>query len=209
MNDNDLQHLAAIVRDSEDAIIGKTLDGIITSWNGGAERIYGYTAHEAIGRPIAMLVPPDRDDELPTILRRLTEGTGIHYYDTLRVTKDGRLVDISLTVSPIRDSADVLVGASSIARDVTKQKAAEAAVRASARAYQVLMEQASDAILVSFPDQCLLEVNQRACEMLGYSREELLQLTENDIILPERLSAIPPLLDEILAGKIVSMDRTV
>jgi PAS domain S-box-containing protein len=191
MNDKDLQHLAAIVRDSDDAIMGKTLDGIITSWNGGAERIYGYTAEDAIGRSVAMLVPPDREDELPEILRRLTEGQRLNNYDTLRVTKDGSVLNISVTISPIRDASGVITGASSIGRDVTKEKEAEAALRESARAYKRLMEQASDAILVSYPDQPLIEVNQRASDMLGYTREELLQLRKGGSVLPEGLSDLP------------------
>jgi PAS domain S-box-containing protein len=211
MNDKDLPHLAAIVRDSDDAIIGKTLDGIITSWNGGAERIYGYTAEEAIGRTVAMLVPPDREDELPDILQKLTQGEGINHYDTLRVTKDGRLVNISLTVSPIRDASGAITGAASIGRDVTSAKEAEDALRESAIAYKLLMEQASDAILVSSPDQPIVEVNQRACDILGYTREELLQLRGKGsaLPLPEGLSTLPLRPDEILEGVIVCAERAV
>jgi PAS domain S-box-containing protein len=207
--DKDLQHLAAIVRDSDDAIIGKTLEGIITSWNGGAERIYGYTAEEAIGRTVAMLVPPDREDELPNILQKLTQGEGINHYDTLRVTKDGRVVNISLTVSAIRDNPGALTGASSIGRDVTKEKEAEVALRESAGAYKLLMEQASDAILVGYPDQPLIEVNQRASDMLGYSREELLRFSKVGSILPEGLSAFPLRPDQFLEGDIVYSERPV
>jgi PAS domain S-box-containing protein len=207
--DKDLQHLAAIVRDSDDAILGKSLEGIITSWNRGAERIYGYTAEEAIGRTIAILVPPDREDELPKILQKLTQGEGINHYDTLRLTKDGRLVNISLTISPLRDASGGITGASSIGRDVTKQKEAEDALRESARAYKLLMEQASDAILVSYPDQPLIEVNQRASDMLGYTREELLQFRSEGGVLPEGFSALPFRLDEILEGDIVYAERTV
>ncbi len=209
--DKDLQHLAAIVRDSDDAIIGKTLEGIITSWNGGAERIYGYSAEEAIGRTVAMLMPPDREDELPGILQKLIQGQRINNYDTLRVTKDGSLVNISLTVSPIRDASGAIIGASSIGRDVTNEKKAEAALQESARAYKLLMEQASDAIIISYPDQPLIEVNQRASDMLGYTREDLLQLrgAGNSNPLPEGLSAAPFPLDEILAGAIVIIERPV
>ncbi len=198
-DETDLQLLAAIVRDSDDAIFSKTPEGIITSWNGAAECIYGYTAAEAIGCSVAMLVPVDREDELPKIMQRLREGAGINHYDTLRVTKDGRLVNISLTISPIRNPAGDIIGAASIGRDVTSEKEAEAALRESARAYKLLMEQASDAILVSYPDQPLIEVNQRASEMFGYTREELLQLTTMDSTLPESVGALPPRLDEILA----------
>ncbi len=209
MNDKDLLHLAAIVRDSDDAILGKTLDGIITSWNKGAERIYGYTAEEAIGRTVAMLVPPDREDELPYILEKLTRGEGISHYDTLRVTKDGRLVNVSLTISPIHDASGAITGASSIGRDVTKEKEAEAALRESARAYKLLMEQASDAILVSYPDQPLIEVNQRARDMLGYTKEELIQLSGGGSALPEGMSELPLRLDEFHNADIVSAERPV
>jgi len=121
--------LAAIVESSDDVIIGKTLDGIITSWNRGAERIYGYSADEAVGQPIAMLVPPDRPDEIPRILESLRRGEKIDHFETVRVTKDGRKLDISLSVSPIRNSAGDIVGASTIARDITERKRSEAALR--------------------------------------------------------------------------------
>jgi PAS domain S-box-containing protein len=209
MNDKDLQHLAAIVRDSDDAIIGKTLEGIITSWNGGAERIYGYTAEEAIGRTVAMLVPSDREDELPEILQKLTQGQRMNNYGTLRVTKDGSIVNISLTVSPIRDASGAITGASTIGRDVTKEKEAEAALRESANSYKQLMEQASDAILVSYPDQPLLEVNQRASDMLGYTREELLQLRRGSSTPPDDMGALALVADEIIEGDIVYAERPV
>jgi PAS domain S-box-containing protein len=121
--------LAAIVESSDDAIIGKTLDGIITSWNKGAERIYGYSAEETVGQPISMLVPPERPDEIPRILESLRRGEKVDYFETVRVTKDGRRLDISLTASPIRNSAGDIVGASTIARDITERKRAEEALR--------------------------------------------------------------------------------
>ena len=120
-----LSHLAAIVESSEDAIISKTLEGIILSWNKGAERIFGYSAEEAIGKSILILFPPDRVDEEPAILEKLKRGERIDHYETVRVTKDGRKVDISLTISPIRDNSGAVVAASKIAHDITKQKQAE------------------------------------------------------------------------------------
>ncbi len=117
--------LAAIVESSDDAIISKTLDGTITSWNKGAERIYGYSAEETVGRPISMLVPPDRPDEIPSILESLRRGEKIDNFETVRVTKDGRRLDISLTISPITNSSGEIVGASTIARDITERKRAE------------------------------------------------------------------------------------
>jgi PAS domain S-box-containing protein len=121
--------LAAIVESSDDVILGKTLEGIITSWNEGAERTYGYTAEEAVGQPISMLVPPERPNEIPRILESIRRGEKVDHFETVRVTKDGRRLDISLTVSPIRDATGEIVGASTIARDITERKRAEEAVR--------------------------------------------------------------------------------
>jgi diguanylate cyclase (GGDEF)-like protein/PAS domain S-box-containing protein len=114
--------LAAIVESSEDAIISKTLDGVILSWNRGARRIYGYTPEEVVGRHISILVPSENPNEISGILTRLRRGEKIEPYETVRVTKDGRRLDISLTVSPIRDSAGNITGASTIARDITERK---------------------------------------------------------------------------------------
>ncbi len=121
--------LAAIVESSDDVIIGKTLEGIITSWNKGAERIYGYSAEEAVGQPISMLVPPERPTEIPRILESVRRGEKVDHFETVRMTKDGRRLDISLTVSPIRNSAGDIVGASTIARDITESKRAKDALR--------------------------------------------------------------------------------
>lgn len=117
--------LAAIVESSDDAIISKTLDGTITSWNAGAERTYGYRPEEVIGKPISIIAPSDRDD-IPTILKQIALGQSIPQYETTRRTKDGRAIDVSLTVSPIKDGNGRLVGASSIARDVSARKQVEA-----------------------------------------------------------------------------------
>jgi PAS domain S-box-containing protein len=117
--------LAAIVESSEDAIVSKTLDGVIRSWNGGAERLFGYTSAEAVGRPITMIIPPERQDEERVILDRLYRGERIEHFETVRVAKDGRRIDISLTVSPVRDVEGNVIGASKVARDVTDRKRAE------------------------------------------------------------------------------------
>jgi PAS domain S-box-containing protein len=117
--------LASIVDSSDDAIISKTLDGIITSWNTGAERLFGYTATEAIGRPIMMIIPLDRHDEERSILARINRGERIDHFDTVRLRKDGTAVDISVSISPVRDSAGKVIGASKIARDITERKRIE------------------------------------------------------------------------------------
>ena len=121
--------LAAIVESSQDAIISKTLQGIIETWNTAAERLYGYTAQEAVGKPITLLIPPDRLNEEKEILARLSRGERIEHYETVRRAKDGRLIDISLTISPIRDSRGRIIGASKIARDITKRKKTEQALQ--------------------------------------------------------------------------------
>jgi len=119
------QRLAAIVESSDDAIISKNLHGIITSWNGGAQRIFGYTAEEVVGQPVSILAPPDRLDEMPQILSKIRAGQRVEHYETRRRTKDGRVIDVALTVSPIHDSEGRIVGASKIARDITERRIAE------------------------------------------------------------------------------------
>jgi PAS domain S-box-containing protein len=114
--------LAAIVESSDDAIISKTLEGIITSWNRGAQRIFGYTPQEAIGKSITMLIPDDRQDEEVMILSQLRRGEFTEHYETIRVTKEGRPIDVSVTISPVRDETGTIVGASKVARDITLQK---------------------------------------------------------------------------------------
>jgi PAS domain S-box-containing protein len=117
--------LALIIDSSEDAIIGKGLDGIITSWNKGAEHIYGYTPEEVVGKHISLLAPSDRPDEIPEILRKIAKGESTEHFESVRVTKDGRHLDVSISVSPLRDAKGDVVGASAIARDITAQKRAE------------------------------------------------------------------------------------
>jgi PAS domain S-box-containing protein len=114
--------LAAIIESSDDAIVSKTLQGIILTWNRGAERIFGWKAHEVIGKAINILIPPDRQEEEPQILARLHRGERVDHFETVRVTKDGRLIDVSVSISPVRDIDDRIVAASKIARDITLQK---------------------------------------------------------------------------------------
>jgi PAS domain S-box-containing protein len=114
--------LAAIVESSDDAIVSKTLEGIITSWNQGAERIFGYTAAEMIGQPLSVIIPADRQHEEPTILARIRSGDRVDHFETVRQRKDGALIDVSVTISPMRDTTGTIVGASKVARDVTDQK---------------------------------------------------------------------------------------
>jgi len=132
--------LASIVDSSDDAIVSKTLDGVITSWNAGAERLFGYTTKEAVGQPISMIIPLDRRDEETRILARLSQGERIDHFDTVRRRKDGSTLDISLTISPVRDSAGKIIGASKIARDITGRKRIERELHESEQRFRVLAD---------------------------------------------------------------------
>jgi len=118
-------HLAAIVSSSDDAILSKDLDGMITSWNGAAERMYGYSAQEIVGQPVTLLFPPDRSDEFTQIRERIRRGERVDHYETTRVHKDGSLLTVSVTISPIKESSGTIIGASTIARDISKRKELE------------------------------------------------------------------------------------
>jgi len=132
--------LAAIVDSSEDAIVSKTLEGIITSWNASAERLFGYTAREAVGKHISLIIPVDRKDEETGIIERIKRGERIEHFDTVRVRKDKTSFDISLTISPVRDASGKIVGASKIARDITQRKRTERALRESEERYRTLAD---------------------------------------------------------------------
>ena len=132
--------LAAIVDSSADAIVSKTLDGVITSWNAGAERLFGYAAKEAIGQPISMVIPIDRRDEETTILARISQGDRIDHFDTTRVRKDGAKLEISLTISPVRDSTGKIIGASKIARDISGRKQIERELHESEQRFRTLAD---------------------------------------------------------------------
>ncbi len=130
---NATQQIASIVESSNDAIISKDLNSIITSWNGGAEKIFGYLAEEVIGKPVTILIPPDRHDEEPRILERIRRGERVEHYETIRQRKDGSKIDISLTVSPVKNAEGKIIGASKIARDITERKRTEAQIAVLAR----------------------------------------------------------------------------
>ncbi|NOJ50363.1 PAS domain S-box protein [Bradyrhizobium sp. WSM 1744] len=161
------QLLASIVESSDDAIISKDLDGIIRTWNSGAERLFGYSAREAIGKPVTILFPPGREDEEPAILARIRRGERIHHYETVRRRKDGTLLDISLTVSPVRDSTGKITGASKIARDITDRKEAERKLQESEQRLSELLAAIPAAIYTTDAQGKITYFNQAAVEFSG------------------------------------------
>jgi PAS domain S-box-containing protein len=175
--------LAAIVESSNDAIIGKTLDDTIATWNGGAERIFGYTSAEAVGRHISMLIPADRLHEEADFRRRLERGNRIQYFETLRVAKDGRKLDVAITVSPIRDSAGTIVGASKIIRDVSERKRAEEVLRESEGRLRAIVETAVDGIITIDEQGLVTSMNPAAVRLFGYSSEEVIGKNVN-VLMP-------------------------
>ena len=159
--------LAAIVESSDDAIIGKDLNGIITTWNRGAQRLFGYTEREAIGQPITILMPPDRVDEEAVILERIRCGERTEHFETVRRRKDGTLLDISLSVSPIIDAHGNVTGAAKIARDISERKQAETALRESEERYRVLFEMSPVAVYSIDTAGVIQNFNQHAAELWG------------------------------------------
>src|SRR5882762_7113284 len=181
--------LAAIVDFSDDAIISKSLYGVITSWNKSAERMFGYAAEEALGRHITLIIPKDRVDEETNILERLRRGERIELFETVRVRKDGTTLDISLTVSPVKDAAGHVIGASKVARDITERKHAEQALAERA----LLLDLSNDAILVRDEADRVTYWNKSASELYGYSREEALGRVTHELLhteFPEPLERI-------------------
>ncbi|MBS0170045.1 MAG: PAS domain S-box protein [Nitrospira sp.] len=182
--------LAAIVESSEDAILSKNLDGIITSWNRGAERLYGYSQQEAVGLPVTMLVPEDLLDQEVPILERISRGEAIQQYETERQRKDGTRIHISLTVSAIRNDEGRIVGVSKVAHDITERKRAEAALRESEARLRLFIEHAPAAIAMLDRQLCYVAVSRRWLAEYGLE-ENLIGRSHYDVLpdIPERWKA--------------------
>jgi PAS domain S-box-containing protein len=181
--------LAAIVDSSDDAIVSKTLDGVITSWNNSAERMFGYTREEAVGQHITLIIPKDRRDEEVKIAERLRRGERVDHFETVRVRKDGTLLDLSLTISPVKDAAGRVVGASKVARDITERKQVEQALAERAR----LLDLSNDAIFVRDAADRVTYWNKSASELYGYSREGAVGRVSHELLrteFPEPLERI-------------------
>ena len=194
-------HLATIVEGSDDAIIGKTLDGTIVSWNKGAEKLYGYPAEEMLGHSISVLLPPGEPAELAAIMKQLRRGQRIESYETTRLHKDGYLIDVSVTISPVKNKAGKIVGASAVARDITKHKEADEALRLSEERFRVALKNAP--VVVSGQDLQLRYtwINSPA---LGLAREDYLGRTDAEIFGGDDGASLTGIKEEVLRTGIES-----
>ena len=171
------ERLAAIVDSSDDAIISKTLDGTITAWNRGAEKVFGYPAAEIVGKSMLMLLPPERLNEEFDILARIRRGESVEHFETVRVRKDGTNIDVSVTLSPIRDANGVTVGASKIARDISGRKQAEEALRESEERFQTMANGIQQLAWMANADGSIFWYNQRWYDYTGTTLEETREWT--------------------------------
>jgi PAS domain S-box-containing protein len=185
--------LAAIVESSDDAIVSKTLDGVIRTWNAGAERIFGYTPDEIIGQPVTRIIPMERLVEERDILERIVRGEPVHHFETVRVARDGRRVDISLTVSPIRDTSGRIIGASKVARDISERKRAEQALRASEGRHRFLAELAVVTQPLTDPTAVMAMTARLLAEHLDVDRCAYAEIEDEDlyVIIGDHTRGVP------------------
>jgi PAS domain S-box-containing protein len=166
------ERLAAVIESSDDAIISKTLDGTITAWNRGAEKVFGYSSAEAVGKPMALLLPPERAEEESGILARIRCGESVQHFETVRVRKDGKKIDVSVTISPISDGTGAIVGASKIARDITAHKRAEEVLRESEERFHAMLNGIPQLAWTAEPDGYIFWFNQRWYDYTGTTPEQ-------------------------------------
>ena len=197
--------LSAIISSSDDAIIGKDLNGIITSWNMAAERIFGYSAQEAIGQSIRLIIPRELHHEEDEVLRKVRAGEGVHHSETVRLTKDGRRVDISLTVSPIKAPDGTVIGASKIARDVTLTKQLER----DARHFAAIIASSDDAIVSKTLEGTVVTWNPAAEKLFGYTASEIVGRSIRLIVPPDRQTEEDRVLSAVRRGEVIDHFETV
>jgi PAS domain S-box-containing protein len=188
-------YLTAIVQTSDDAIIGKTLDTTVVSWNKAAEKMYGYRANEVLGHSIAILLPAGKSDELPRIVKRLRRDQRNESYETTHVHKDGHLIDVSVTISPARDKAGKVVGGSTVARDITKHKQAEAALRQSEERFRVALKGAP---VVVFTQDLQLRYTWINSPVLAWNRQGYVGKTDAEIVGDEEAARLTAIKQEVL-----------
>ncbi|WP_316794316.1 PAS domain S-box protein [Pedobacter frigoris] len=196
--------LTAIIESSDDAIISKNLQGIVTSWNPSAERIFGYTEEEMLGESILKLIPPDRLEEEPHILGRIRVGERVAHFETKRITKYGDLIDVSLTISPVKNPAGEIIGVSKIARNITALRRAEekSAILAA------IIESTDDAIISKDLNSIITSWNGAAERIFGYTEEEVLGQSILKLIPPDRLQEEPMILGQLKSGQRVDHFET-
>jgi len=206
MSDTDLHlHLAAIVDSSDDAIISKDLTGRIKSFNRAAERLFGYTAAEIVGQSILLLIPEDRHQEETEILARLSQGERIEHFETIRRAKNGRLIEISLTVSPVRDESGTIIGASKIARDISDRRRAQV----TSAELAAIVESSDDAILSKDLAGTIRSFNKAAERMLGFTAAEIVGQSVLRIVPPELRHEEQEILEKIRVGHLIRHYETV
>jgi PAS domain S-box-containing protein len=166
--------LVAVVNSSDDAIVSKTIEGVITTWNRAAEQIFGYAAEEIVGQPISRLIHPDRPDEMQELLSAIRAGRRVEHYETVRMRKDGKAINVSLSVSPMLDATGRLIGVSSIARDITERKRADEQVRAASQYSRSLIEASLDPLVTISADGKITDVNEATVKVTGVPRERLI-----------------------------------
>ena len=196
--------LAAIVDSSDDVIISKTLDGIITSWNKAAERVFGYSAREAIGSHITLIIPKDRLQEEDTIIARVKRGERLEHFDTLRQRKDGSLIDLSLTISPVKDSSGCIVGASKVAREITDRKRSERSTALLA----AIVDSSDDAIVSKTLDGIITSWNKSAERMFGYRPEDAIGKHITLIIPRDRWNEETTIIERLRRGERIDHFQT-
>jgi len=194
--------LAAIVEHSNDAIIGKDLNGVITSWNRGAEIIYGYTAEEAIGRPISMLVPSGNSEEIPVILDKLRRGENIENYETIRLGKDSKQVYVSISASPVKNLKGEIIGVSTIARDITRRKQIEEQLRKSEKRLSLALEASNDGVW-DWNLNGETYLSPKYYEMTGYAVNEIRPDLDfyKSLIHPDDLQRVMKTMEEHMEGR--------
>jgi PAS domain S-box-containing protein len=200
MDQRQLALAAMLVASSDDAIIGGDTASLITTWNLAAQRLYGYQAEEVVGRNISFMIPPDRLDELNTVLGRVAEGAGAQHYDTKRVHKDGTLIDIEMTVSPIKDPRGTIIGTSTIQRNITERKRTETVMAEMA----AIVDSSNDAIIGKSLEGVITTWNRGAELIYGYKAEEMIGKNISLLVPPGN----PDEVRQIIAGMLANDART-
>ena len=195
-----LRQIELIVENSYDAIIGESLEGTITSWNGGATRMLGYTADEVIGKSSLFLLPPELKDQVPALLNKVKVGEFIADYDSVRLHKNGTRIDVALSLSPIKTEDGRVIGASIVERDITARKKAEEVLRQ----IQLIVEDSHDAIIGKTLDGIITSWNGGATRMFGYSPEEVIGKPMTNLFPPELKDELPRLLEKVKRGEVIA-----